>query len=384
MAKRKRYPKLPNGYGSIKYLGKKRRNAYGVYPPVTDYTDDGVPITPKALCYTDAWIKGFTILTSYKAGTYIPGMELTLNLDDNSTQNLESLAQKILADYNAARPVKKAKQKQEKTFKEIYKEFFKWKFDNEKGKSYSKNTINATTSAFKRCSPIHEKIFSELKYDDLQGLIDASTLSHAALELDINLLKQMFKYALICEYVEKNPAQFLKINKEDDDIPGEPFSAAELKTLWANIADPTIEFTLIMCYSGYRLKAYQSLEINIDEGYFKGGIKTKMSKNRIVPIHSAILPLVINRLQKFDSLLPWSTEKYRQDLYASLKRLNIPKHTPHDCRHTFSMLCEKYGVNENDRKRMMGHSFGADITNARYGHRELSDLKNEIEKIKVN
>lgn len=39
--------------------------------------------------------------------------------------------------------------------------------------------------------------------------------------------------------------------------------------------------------------------------------------------------------------------------------------------------------NENDRKRLMGHSFGKDITNSVYGHRELDDLRKEIEKIIV-
>jgi hypothetical protein len=47
------------------------------------------------------------------------------------------------------------------------------------------------------------------------------------------------------------------------------------------------------------------------------------------------------------------------------------------------MLCEKYGVRENDRKRMLGHSFGGDVTNAVYGHRTLEELRTEIEKIKV-
>ena len=40
-------------------------------------------------------------------------------------------------------------------------------------------------------------------------------------------------------------------------------------------------------------------------------------------------------------------------------------------------------INENDRKRLMGHSFGKDITNSVYGHRELDDLRKEIEKIIV-
>ena len=47
---------------------------------------------------------------------------------------------------------------------------------------------------------------------------------------------------------------------------------------------------------------------------------------------------------------------------------------------TLFLLYVKYGVRENDRKRMLGHSFGNDITNAVYGHRTLEELRTEIEK----
>ena len=60
----------------------------------------------------------------------------------------------------------------------------------------------------------------------------------------------------------------------------------------------------------------------------------------------------------------------------------MQRHTPHDARHTFSMLCEKYQVNENDRKRMLGHAFQA-ITNKVYGHRTVEELRREIEKIEI-
>ncbi len=36
MARRKKHMKLPNHFGSIKYLGKGRRRPYAVYPPVTE------------------------------------------------------------------------------------------------------------------------------------------------------------------------------------------------------------------------------------------------------------------------------------------------------------------------------------------------------------
>ena len=48
MARRKKHMKLPNHFGSIKYLGKGRRRPYAVYPPVTEWSVSG-PVTPPAL-----------------------------------------------------------------------------------------------------------------------------------------------------------------------------------------------------------------------------------------------------------------------------------------------------------------------------------------------
>ena len=69
-------------------------------------------------------------------------------------------------------------------------------------------------------------------------------------------------------------------------------------------------------------------------------------------------------------------------MYSVLQEIGIERHTPHDCRHTFSALCEKYKVSENDRKRMLGHAL--DLTNGVYGHRTIEELREEIEKIKTN
>ena len=96
---------------------------------------------------------------------------------------------------------------------------------------------------------------------------------------------------------------------------------------------------------------------------------------------------VRSRIEAGGTLLSINKDVYRIfHFYPTLEKLGIPgspKHTPHDCRHTFSALCEKYSVRENDRKRMLGHSFGNDITNAVYGHRTLEELRSEIKKIEV-
>lgn len=81
-----------------------------------------------------------------------------------------------------------------------------------------------------------------------------------------------------------------------------------------------------------------------------------------------------------DGRLMGSDQTFRKQMTAQMTRLGFEHHTPHDCRHTFSKLCEDFGVRENDWERMLGHAF-QDITNAVYGHRDLEDLRNEIENI---
>lgn len=41
MPRRTKYLKLPNGFGSIRYLGKNRRNSYAVHPPTSEFTENG-------------------------------------------------------------------------------------------------------------------------------------------------------------------------------------------------------------------------------------------------------------------------------------------------------------------------------------------------------
>lgn len=375
MPKRKKYPRLPNGYGSIRYLGKGRRNPFAVHPPVTDFDDEGRAIRPHALCYVDSWIKGFTILTAYKAGNYVPGMERDLEIEPCDASGV--LAERILADYNRSKGIVPEKCL---TFSEVYEEFYDWKYNS--GKQYSDASKYSTNAAYKNCSVLHHRAFKDLKYDDLQKVVNDCPLKYSSLELIVTLLRQMYAYADIHEYTDKDYSAHIKINRPDDDESGVPFSDEDLKTLWKYKSDDTAEFILIMCYSGFRISAYLSMEVNLKERYLKGGVKTKSGKNRIVPIHSAILSLIKKRLNRDGKLLE-NISHFRKDMKDFLELHNMQPHTPHDCRHTFSYLCEKYGVNENDRKRMLGHSFGSDITNQIYGHRTIEELRREIEKICV-
>ena len=383
MKKRKKHPRLPNAFGSIRYLGAGRRNPYAVHPPAKLADDLGDYVRPAALCYVNDWYVGFAVLNAYHAGTYTPGDELKFQQYKTlDSRELDDFCKRILEDYAAHSQTENLAVKHEKTFEDVYKLFWEYKYGENAKKKLSDQSKKSTQAAYKNCHELHKKAFKELRHKDLQECIDNCPLKSASVENMISLIKQMYKYALLYEICERDYSAGL-IAPQSDDEHGIPFSDDELKILWENEDNPVVEFLLIMCYSGYRITAYKTIEVNTKEWYFKGGVKTAASKDRIVPIHSAIHDLVIRRMSRDGCILNETTQTYRESMYKALSALGIEKHTPHDCRHTFSRLCEKYGVSENDRKRMMGHSFGADITNGIYGHRTLDELRAEIEKIKV-
>ena len=378
VGRRKKYPKLPNGFGSIKRLsGKNRTNPYGVYPPTTEFDSDGNPVPVKALCYVDDWYKGFTVLTWYKHGEYYPGREKELTEAGNSSLN--GMIEKILSKYSQS----KREIADQKTFADVFLEYYENKFGQPYNHPGKKRPMERSVcAAYKNSSVLHNESFRNLTANTLQSVVDDCPLKHASLELIVTLFHQMYAYADANDLCDKDYSKYVTINIDDDDEHGVPFTDEELVMLWENQNDPTIELILIMCYSGFRISEYLSLEVNTTDWSFFGGLKTDAGKNRIVPIHTLIRPIVIRRLNREKTLLPVTTQKFRVRMYDVLESLGIEKHTPHDCRHTFNSLCDRFSVVERDKKLMLGHAF-SDVTNKVYLHRTLEDLRGEIEKIKL-
>lgn len=284
MAKRKKYPKLPNSFGSIRYLGKGRRNCYAVHPPATIDTT-GKAIRPPAICYVDDYLKGFAVLTAYKAGTYKPGMEKELEIAP--TTDADALISRILSDYNTFKGTEEKHPEMHKlTFSEVYEQFYAWKFPAGTKASYS--SMESYKTAYSNCKTLHNRTFEDLKAPDLQNVIDKCTLKKQSKAIILTLFKQMYKYAIYSEIVSENKALYVKVNANDDTEHGTPFSDEELQILWNNTDDPEVQLILIMCYSGWRIGEVLKLTTNLEERYFQGGIKTAAGKDRIVPIHPAI------------------------------------------------------------------------------------------------
>lgn len=384
MKKKRKYPVLPNGYGSIRYLGKGRKNPYAVHPPAEVSFEKNRYVRPKALCYVDDWYVGFAVLNAFHAGTYHPGDEVKFKqYRPMSDYAVDEFCRRMMSDFTSYMYTEKADEEGKETFSQVYEMYYKWKYGENAKKKLSKQSMASTRAAYKNCLVLHNKYFADLRYKDLQDCIDGCPLKSASIENMVSLIKQMYKYAIMFDICEKNYSDLL-ISPSSDDEHGVPFSDEELDILWRHKDDDIIAFILVMCYSGYRIAAYKNMEVNTESWYFRGGVKTAAGKDRIVPVHTCIQELVKRLIRSHGCILDISTNKFRNSMYASVEALGMHRHTPHDCRHTFSRLCEKYKVNENDRKRMMGHSFGEDITNGIYGHRTLEELREEIEKIKCD
>ncbi len=370
MAKAK-HPKLPNGFGSIKKLSGNRSNPYGVYPPVTEFNANGSPVTPKALCYVPDWYTGFYALMEYRNGTFDP--EKFARNEIKSTDRNEDVIAKIIASYNNTTRLSANL----KTFAEVYEEFYQYKYERDKTRVYSRSSIDATRSAFNHAKVLHDKPFANIKTDDLQSVIDNCDKRHATKEHIKNLFKQMYDYAYSHDLCDRKYADHVRINTPDDDEKGTPFSEKEISLIWNHADDKIIQDILIMIYSGFRISAYRQLEINMEEQYFRGGIKTSFGKNRLVPFNHEIIPFI----HKDNGLFTKRAAIFRADFTTVLTNIGITGHTPHDCRHTFSWLCDKYKVDSLAKKMLLGHALGNDVTDLRYGHRTLDELRHEINKI---
>lgn len=341
--RRTKYHRLPNGFGQIKYLGKNRRRPYGAYLPTYDYHDNGSAKTTKALGYFETYQQAFDCLTEYNKNPFDPNI----------------------------------------TFEEVYKRFYAEKF-NDKLNNFSESTKKGYRNGFNNLSALHNKKIILLRTDDMQKIIDETELSWSALNNMLVVCHGVYEYAMKNDIVKKDYSEYLKIKIERNEEKGVPFSEEEIKKLWENVNFDTVKIALIMIYSGMRISELQTVEIDKANRFMVGGIKTKAGKNRVIPIHESILPFI----DLATSVT--ATPVYRSDFDSMLLMLGInqsvkgTKHTPHDCRHTFSYLADKANMDEVSKHMIMGHSLGSDVEKNTYGHRTTQDLIDAMDLIKVN
>ena len=202
------------------------------------------------------------------------------------------------------------------------------------------------------------------------------------------VLQKVENYALMQHYITDGYMKYLVFEYTDkEEKIHKPFTDDEISLLWNNLNIPYVDFVLITIYTGLRpseLLTIKTENVHLDERYMIGGMKTDAGRDRTIPISERIYP-VIRDLYSDSPTLFTDVSSYRmlQVRYKTLmKKLGLD-HKPHDGRHTFATLMDRYGANQVCTKMIMGHSLSSNITEGIYIHKELSDLLEAVNLIKV-
>lgn len=334
--------KLPNGSGSVQKLSGNRVNKYAAYPPCERYKENGVAVRRKAIGYYPTYNEAYSALIEYTKNPLL----------DN-----------------------------EITFSQVYDMWFDEKF-SDRIKKLSKSSKASTVSAYKNCKELHDKQIISLTDKEYQDVIDRLERGYSSKSNVLILIKGVSEFALKRRYINMDYSQFLSVKISNDAEKGEAFDEEQMKVLWKNKDNEVVQTILMMCYTGHRINEYKNAVIDLEERTITGGLKNKRSKERVVPIPDLVFDYI--KVIDFET---WDTVKWRNNFfYTTLEQLGIAKingkkHTPHDCRHTFSWLCDRFGVDKFAKAMMMGHSLGSNVEDNTYGHRTLDELRNEINKL---
>ena len=304
------------------------------------------------------------------------------------------------------------------TFEQLYKKWFDEYIDTDEHESI-KYRVKA---AYKYCSLIYKKKFREITIIDMKDCIYKGTAtcvrgkykgeqrlaSPQSKEIIKYLFNHIYDYALEARLVERNYAREFTLDKkvfqekEKNYKSKVPFSKEEIDKLWKSIEFvPFADMIVYACYSGWRpteLIKLKIKDVDLKNGFIKGGMKTSAGKNRLVPIHPLVSSIVEKYYKEAKSVgsdylfndinnklgIGLSYDQYLSRFNKVMNALHFRTEiTPHYTRHTFITKAKSREVNMNEYvlKIIVGHDVG-DLTEHVYTHRELNDLKEEMNKIK--
>ena len=256
--------KMPNGYGSVVKLSGTRRKPWAVRVSYLEEQKDG------------------TVKRKQKYLAYFAEQKHALT---------------YLAEYNNGAVVKEhQKYTDVPTFAEM---FDKWeKYRRSLKSAPSESTWKNYKIAFSMFAPVHHERIPAIRAQELQDCLTAqSSKSRTTIGNMRAVLRGMWQYAIANEYTEKDITQHLVFDFTESGVPIHTrFTDSEIKKLWEALwTINNVDIVLIYIYTGLRpseLLEIESKNVHLSDRYMIGGMKTEAGKDRIIPIHEAIVPLV--------------------------------------------------------------------------------------------
>ncbi|UZT82106.1 tyrosine-type recombinase/integrase [Caproicibacterium sp. BJN0003] len=304
------------------------------------------------------------------------------------------------------------------TLEELYAE---WKPIGLKDKS--KQLSDSYRAAYNKLSPLWKIRFREIGYGQVQNILESLQKPHtkcdkkgvATLKGGKPVILPPSSYSslhdvkvlcgLLCKFAAKNNivrdnwAVLLDLPKKSqsvkdcfDDLERKKIENAAFGTAGSEKV-PFADFILFMTYTGLRITEFLNLtkfSVRESNGNYAlyGGIKTDAGKNKVVPVHHKIVPILKEWIAKGgqtvfckDDGSPYRAEYFRKKCYyPALEQIGVRKLSPHATRRTCATMMSAAGVREEDFIAIMGHTdFSVDIDS--YIFQTAEKLQPAIEKL---
>ena len=297
-----------------------------------------------------------------------------------------------------------------------------------------KNTTRAgygTVVNLLTVDPFGNKRIDKVKLSDAKAwlikLQQEKQKSYSTIHTIRGVVRPAFQMAVDDDILRKNPFEFqLATVLVNDSVTREAITRKEERTFLEFIKNDThyskyYDGMYVLFKTGMRISEFTGLTlseldmknrtINIDHQLQKTGTlvyidttKTYAGK-RVIPMTDGVYEAFKNILAArpkfkvepmidgysgflwFDKdgkpMVAMHWEKYFKhavDRYNSIYRVQLPKITPHVCRHTYCSNMAKSGMNPKVLQYLMGHS-DISVTLNTYTHLKLDDAKEEMEKL---
>ncbi len=203
------------------------------------------------------------------------------------------------------------------------------------------------------------------------------------------LMTQLCDHAVENNIVDRNYAALVKLPKMEAGTRRAftDLEFAKLEKGWENATGG--DACLVLCYTGFRVTEFCQLTRFAYDPKAKtltGGIKTEAGKDRVVPVHPKIQP-IIERWYKASKgpLYPRPDGKaYTKDSFLKgvwkpcMCSLGLPDDlTPHSARHTFGTRMAAAGARPEDIQKILGHTDYSMTANV-YVNQDVAALQSAI------
>lgn len=246
---------------------------------------------------------------------------------------------------------------------------------DQKEEKLSSATLTNYAAAWKYFESIGQAKMRDIRTIHFQHIIDdayKSGLSYSSLHKIQILGSLMCKIAMANDLIDKNYASLINMPLSAPKSEKPSFTADQLEQLWQlSETDRIAAIILALCYNGLRINEFLDLKkehVDLDKRLiYAPGSKTEAGKDRIIVIPTDLVPIYERLMSMPGEYLCTSPKGKRYNdrnfrnrlFYAFLDQHGLNpdgKLSPHSCRHTYALLCVKYGLNQKATMDLLGHA----------------------------